>query len=44
VAKQEGNQIMFTCEHNKFLKFWFLFSVAINFLHVNGESYFITIC
>ncbi len=25
VTRQEGNRIIFSCEHNKFLGFWFLF-------------------
>jgi len=32
------------CEHNKFLGFLFLFSVVVNFLHVNNRNYFVTIC
>jgi hypothetical protein len=44
VIGQEGNQIMFSCEHNKFLGFWFLFSMAVNFLHVNDENYSIIVC
>jgi hypothetical protein len=44
VTKQEGNWIMFPCEKNKFLGFWFLFSVAVKFLHVNGENYSVIVC
>jgi len=35
---------MFSCENNKFLGFWFLLFVAINFLHVNDVNYSVTVC
>jgi hypothetical protein len=44
VTGQEGKWMMFSCEHNKFFRFWFLFPMAINFLHVNGGNYSIIVC
>jgi hypothetical protein len=34
---------MFSYEHNKFLRFWFLFLVVVNFLHVNNGNYSVTV-
>jgi hypothetical protein len=44
MIEHEVNQIISSCEHNKFLGFWFLFQVAINFLHANGGNYSVTMC
>jgi hypothetical protein len=44
VIGQEGTRIMFSSEHNKFLGFWFLFSMAVNFLHINGGNHFVIVC
>jgi hypothetical protein len=45
VTGQEGNQIMFSCEHGKLFRvLFFLFSMVVNFLHVNDGHYFVVVC